>query len=315
MPLYFLMPTFDFFYCVLPKYIVQCVMNNFPAWRNGTYCDIADLALNILDLGVVHSDATYDVLAVRHGRALQLDAHIDRLIESCQGWRLPMPYTPEHLKTVVAELVHRSELESAFVWFAVTRGIPESGNPRDLANCNTQVMAYVKPYYGFNVDNTATLCLSTVPRTPDASINQRFKNWAWQDLTQSQWQAIDRGYNSAVLLDHNGHLTEGPGFNVAVVIDDIIHIPQHNVLGGITMATVVKLCKANNIAYKYSNIDQHRLEAATDMFITSTAGDIVSVTKFESTVFTPSDQQVKLKQLISQAWTQDEYSTLLSRTI
>jgi len=291
------------------------MMNNFPAWRNATYCSSADLALSILDLGVIHSDATYDVLAVRQGRALQLDEHIDRLITSCRGWRLPVPYTSKQLETVVAELVYRSGLDSAFVWFAVTRGVPRSGNPRDLVNCDTQVMAYVKPYYGFNANNTATLCMSTVPRTPDASINQRYKNWAWQDLTQAQWQAIDRGYDSAVLLDHDGHLTEGPGFNVAVVIDDIIHIPQHNVLGGITMATVVKLCQANSIAYKYCNIDQHRLEAATDMFITSTAGDIVSVTKFESHVFTPSDQQVKLKQLIQQAWTQDEYSTLLSRTI
>jgi len=290
------------------------MMNNFPAWRNGTYCAIADLSLSILDLGVVHSDATYDVLAVRQCRALELDAHIDRLIESCRGWRLPMPYASEQLKTVVAELYRRSKLESAFVWLAVTRGVPRSGNPRDLARCDTEVMAYAKPYYGFNAANTATLCLSTVPRTPDASINQRYKNWAWQDLSQAQWQAIDRGYDSAVLLDHRGYLTEGPGFNVAVVIDDVIHIPQHNVLGGITMATVVKLCRATNIAYKYCNIDQHKLAAATDMFITSTAGDIVSVTKFESQTFVPGDQQVKLKQLIEQAWTQDAYSTLL-RTI
>lgn len=289
-------------------------MNNFPAWRNGTYCSLADLSLSILDLGVIHSDATYDVLAVRNGRALQLDAHIDRLVESCQGWRLPMSYSREELKTVVAELYHSSELESAFVWFAVTRGIPYSGNPKDLAQCSTQVMAYVKPYYGFNAANSARLCLSTIPRTPDTSINQRYKNWAWQDLTQAQWQAQDRGYDSAVLLDHNGHLTEGPGFNVAVVIDDVIHIPQHNVLGGITMHTVSELCRVNNIPYKYCNIDQRRLEAATDMFITSTAGDIITVTEFESQTFTPSYQQLALKQFIKQAWAQDAYSTLL-RTI
>ena len=100
-----------------------------------------------------------------------------------------------------------------------------------------------------------------------------------------------------------------------LVIDDVVHIPQHNVLGGVTMHTVVKLCEANGIVYKYSNIDQHRLEAATDMFITSTAGDIVTVTEFESHTFAPSDQQIKLKQLIEQAWTQDDYSTLLPRTI
>ena len=302
-------------YCVLPKFIIYCIMNNFPAWRNGSYCSLADLSLSIMDLGVIHSDATYDVLAVRHGRALQLDAHIDRLVASCQGWRLPLPYTKQELQTVVAELYHRSELNSAFVWIAVTRGIPDSGNPRDLSQCATQVMAYVKPYYGFNPANSARLCMSTVPRTPDASINQRYKNWAWQDLTQSQWQAQDRGYDSAVLLDHDGHLTEGPGFNVAVVINDIVHIPQHNVLGGITMHTVTQLCAANSISYKYSNIDQHRLEAATDMFITSTAGDIVTVTEFESHIFSPSDQQVKLKQLIKQAWTQDAYSTLFPCTI
>ena len=225
-----------------------------------------------------------------------------------------MPYTKDELKTVVLELYHSSELDSAFVWFAVTRGVPNSGNPRDLAQCATQVMAYVKPYYGFNAANSARLCLSTVPRVPDASINQRFKNWAWPDLTQAQWQARDRGYDSAVLLDHDGHLTEGPGFNVAVVVDDVIHIPQHNVLGGITMHTVVQLCQANRIAYKYCNIDQRQLAAATDMFVTSTAGDIVPVTEFESQTFTPSDQQIALKQLIEQAWTQDAYSTLL-RTI
>lgn len=286
-------------------------MNNFPAWRNGSYCSLADLSLSIMDLGVIHSDATYDVLAVRHGRALELDAHLDRLVTSCRGWRLPLPYTKDELRAVTAELYYRSGLDSAFVWFAVTRGIPDSGRPRDLTQCATQVMAYVKPYYGFNAANTARLCLSTILRTPDASINQRFKNWAWQDLTQAQWQALDRGYDSAVLLDHNGHLTEGPGFNVAVIVDDVIHIPQHNVLGGITMATVVKLCEANAIPYKYCNIDQQRLAAATDMFVTSTAGDIVTVTEFESHTFLPSDQQIKLKQLIKQAWTQDAYSTLL----
>jgi hypothetical protein len=76
------------------------------------------------------------------------------------------------IKKVVSELYHSSELESAFVWFAVTRGIPNSGNPRDLAQCDTQVMAYVKPYYGFNAANSARLCMSTYQEHPTpASIN------------------------------------------------------------------------------------------------------------------------------------------------
>ena len=58
------------------------MMNNFPAWRNGTYCNVSDLSLSIMDLGVIHSDATYDVLAVKQGRALQLSQHLTRLENS-----------------------------------------------------------------------------------------------------------------------------------------------------------------------------------------------------------------------------------------
>jgi branched-chain amino acid aminotransferase len=175
-------------------------------------------------------------------------------------------------------------------------------------------MAYVKPYYGFNTANTARLCMSTVPRTPDASINQRYKNWAWPDLTQAQWQAQDRGYDSAVLLDHNGHLTEGPGFNVVIVINNTLHIPRYNVLGGITVHLIQQLCDAYNIAYKYCDIDINMINNATDMFVTSTAGDITPVIEFESRKFKQSPVQGVLKKLIQQAWTLDGYSTLL-RTI
>jgi branched-chain amino acid aminotransferase len=290
------------------------MMNNFPAWRNGTYCNLADLSLSILDLGVVHSDATYDVLAVKHGRALQLPQHLNRLENSCRGWRLPMPYTSKELIAVVSKLYHDSELESAFVWLVVTRGIPDSGNPRDLTRCATEVMAYVKPYYGFNAANTARLCMSTVPRTPDASINQCYKNWAWPDLTQAQWQAQDRGYDSAVLLDHAGHLTEGPGFNIVLVIDNALHIPKNNVLGGITVHLIQQLCDAHNIGYKYCDIDINMINAASDMFIASTAGDITPVIEFESRKFKQSLVQGVLKKLIQQAWKLDGYSTLL-RTI
>ena len=86
------------------------MMNNFPAWRNGTYCSIADLSLSILDLGVIHSDATYDVMAIQHGRALQLPQHLNRLENSCRGWRLPLCYSRDELTTVVSELYYSSEL-------------------------------------------------------------------------------------------------------------------------------------------------------------------------------------------------------------
>jgi branched-chain amino acid aminotransferase len=109
-------------------------------------------------------------------------------------------------------------------------------------------------------------------------------------------------------------LTEGPGFNVVIVINNTLHIPRYNVLGGITVHLIQQLCDAYNIAYKYCDIDINMINNATDMFVTSTAGDITPVIEFESRKFKQSPVQGVLKKLIQQAWTLDGYSTLL-RTI
>ena len=80
------------------------------------------------------------------------------------------------------------------------------------------------------------------------------------------------------------------------------------------MHLIQQLCDAHNIAYKYCDIDISMIDAATDMFVASTAGDITPVVEFESRKFKQSPVQGVLKKLIQKAWTLDGYSTLL-RTV
>lgn len=253
-----------------------------PAWRNGQDCRVQDLALSIMDLGVIHSDATYDVIAVINGKPLKMDQHLDRFLSSCQHWRIPIPYTKQELQQVVLSVHERSGWNSSIIWLSVTRGIPESGNPRDLINCDPDVMCYAKPWNKFNGTGTATVCLSQrVTRVPDCAIDQRHKNWVWPDLTQAQWEAIDRGYDTAVLYSTDGYLTEGPGFNVAIVLDGAVYAPARNRLPGISMLLVEELCRTRNIRFHWQDITPDMLSRCQDMFLTTTVGNIVTVTKFE----------------------------------
>jgi branched-chain amino acid aminotransferase len=286
-------------------------ISQLTAWKNGNFCPLADLNVSILDLGLIHSDATYDVLSIHQGRALMLSQHLDRLWNSCQGWRLPMEYSQEHITQVISQMYQNSGLTDALCWIAITRGVPLSGNPRDLPNCVTNVMMYVKPYYGFNPNNSCRVGLASNARVPDWAINQQYKNWAWQDLTQAQWQALDRGFDTAVLLDQHGYLTEGPGFNVGIIVNDTVLAPRVNRLPGITMQLVSELCYANQIKFEWCDIDLDTLKSCTDMFITSSAGHIIPVIEFESRVFQPSNCQAQLQQLMSIALTLDQYTTLL----
>jgi branched-chain amino acid aminotransferase len=269
-------------------------MLNYPAWNGSEYCEVKDLTVSILDLGLIHCDATYDVLAVKDGCIVNLDAHVRRFQASCAGWRLTCPDTDE-LNALLVSLVKKAPSKDLLLWVAVTRGIPTSGNPRDLSNCNNRLIAYTKPYFGFNSKNTATVCLANQQR--NTAIDQRMKNFSWNDLNLAQWEAIDRGYDTALLLDHRGLLTEGPGFNVAIIRDDKVYSPKQNRLDGTVMNQVALLCMENGVEFHWADISTDQLYLCDAMFLTSTAGNVIDVSCFDNIYF-EENKVIKWLQLL-----------------
>ena len=260
---------------------------DYPAFHNGSFCKIRDLQVSILDLGFIHSDATYDVISIRNGEFVDLDSHLKRFAKSCYGWRIPLQYSDKDIEAVLRTLFAKMPLDNrdCLVWICATRGIPKSGNPRDLLSCEPNFYAYIKPYFGFNAINEATVCLAKQRRND--CIDQRMKNFAWNDLTIAQWEANDRGYDTALLLDRHHNITEGPGFNVGFISKDgFVYAPRSNCLRGTTMERVRKLCNAEGKQFFYTDISEYtvRVDIAA-MFLTSTAGDVIRVTKFENIVF------------------------------
>lgn len=267
---------------------------NSVAWHNGRWCQVRDLTVSILDLGLIHSDATYDVMAFVNNHGLKIDEHVKRFIISCNHWRIPITQTTDQLIDLVTETHQRTGWASSIIWLSATRGIPASGNPRDLVNCVPNLMCYSKPYQLFNGTNRARVCLSQQIRVPDLAIDQRHKNFVWSDLTRAQWEAIDRGYDTAVLLSTDGYLTEGPGFNVAIVQDERVRTPRSNRLPGISMRIIEELCNKNHIDFEYADITASDLESCNDMFLTTTIGNLVTVTEFEGRPLIQSQIQKQL---------------------
>ena len=67
---------------------ISPMINNFPAWHNGQFCTVKDLSVSVLDLGLIHSDATYDVISSHNRKIFKLNDHLDRFYTSCEFWRL-----------------------------------------------------------------------------------------------------------------------------------------------------------------------------------------------------------------------------------
>ena len=264
------------------------------AYKNGDYLPIKDIGPSVLDFGFIHCDATYDVMPIYNGKAFCFDRHLERFRNSAKRYGLEVPDLDflDIIRNIIdknqasqvrlnadSRLEEIPQLQNAFVWFILWRGFPPSGNPRDLENCPTHFAMYVKPSYPIAKTPMVKLYLDkNTNRVNDDYYGQEYKNMAWIDLTLSQ-RNTPAGFDTTVLVDVDGFVTEGPGFNVAIVKDGVIKTADKNVLKGITMSVVEDIAKENNITFKRMPITQQMFNSADEVFITSSSGGVTPTTK------------------------------------
>jgi branched-chain amino acid aminotransferase len=262
------------------------MITQFPAWSNGNFCTIEDLKISILDLGLIHCDATYEVISAKNNKIFMLDAHLDRFFDSAAYWKLTPTVSREEIVEIILQLCKKSNTDNLLIWIGLTRGIPSSGSPRDLSKAIPNMFIYVKPYFGFNQTNSASVCIAKNIRVPDFAINQRYKNFAWNDLTLAQWEATERGFDTAILLNYKGYVTEGPGFNVCFIKDNTVITPATNCLGGITLVATEKICAELEYKFERRDIGIEEIKNFDFAALASTAGNLIGVSQIENTFFT-----------------------------
>lgn len=246
------------------------------AYKNGEYKPLGEIGPSILDFGFIHCDATYDVMPVYNGKAFCYERHLQRFKNSAKRYGLTIPDVDP--LEIIKELAKRNPIDNAFVWFIIWRGFPPSGNPRDLENCPVNFAMYIKPSYPIAKTPMVKLYLDkNTNRVNDDYYGQEYKNMAWIDLTLSQ-RNTPAGFDTTVLVDVDGFVTEGPGFNVGIVKDGVIKTADKNVLKGITMSVVQDIAKENNITFKRMPITQQMFLSADEVFITSSSGGVTPTT-------------------------------------
>jgi len=247
------------------------------AYRDGEYKPLREIGPSILDFGFIHCDATYDVMPVYNGKAFCYDRHSTRFENSAKRYGLELPDVDR--LAIVKELKKLNDVTNAFVWFLVWRGAPPSGNPRDIENCPIHFAMYIKPSYPIANNPIVNLQLDTnTNRVSDDYYGQEYKNMAWLDLTMSQ-RNKPADADTTILVDVEGHVTEGPGFNVGIVSNGVIYTADKNVLKGITMTVVEDIARNNGIMFCRLPISQEEFNNATEVFITSSSGGVTATQK------------------------------------
>ncbi|KQU97955.1 branched-chain amino acid transferase [Mesorhizobium sp. Root102] len=251
------------------------------AFLDGQYLPMSQAKISVLDWGFLHSNATYDTVHVWNGRFFRLDLHLDRFFGGLEKLRMKIPFDRDGVTEILHNCVALSGHRAAYVEMLCTRGASPtfSRDPRQAVN---RFMAFAVPFG--SVANAEQLqrglhvAISDKVRIPPASIDPAIKNYHWLDLVRGLYDAYDRGAETALILDFNGNVAEGPGFNVFCVKDGKLSTPSIGVLPGITRRTVFDLCAETGLAATATDVSIAALREAVEVFITSTAGGIMPVT-------------------------------------
>ncbi|HWJ71701.1 MAG TPA: aminotransferase class IV [Kaistia sp.] len=274
------------------------------AFCDGRFVPISEAKISVLDWGFTRSDVTYDVVHVRDGAFFRLADHLDRFERSLRVFRLVPPYGRDEIARIAAQCVVLSGLRDAYVAMVCTRGRPRIAGSRKPADCDNTFLAYAIPWIDvipLDVQaRGAHLWIASTQRIPPQSIDPTAKNYHWGDLTQGLFEAHDAGADTAILLDADGFVTEGPGFNVFMIRDGEVLTPDRGALEGITRQSVLDVCAAAGIPARIAPLRAEDFLEADEAFCATTAGGVMPASRINGRILSndrPGPITMQLREL------------------
>ena len=271
------------------------------AYIDGRFMPVGEATIPVTEWGYRRSDVTYDVVSVWDGAFFKLDDHMKRFRASMEWMRLTPRESDDDIRGILHELVRRTGLREAYVAMDCLRGSPPPNLRRHPSNARNYLLAYAVPYVWLMprdvIERGAHLIVSSIPRIPEVCVNPKAKNFNWGDMNRALFEAQDKGADNPIMLDFDGNVTEGPGFNVFSVTNGVVATPDRGVLEGITRLAVIELCAKLGMKCEIRPVPVDELRGADEVFISSTAGGVIGVTRLDDRILgndRPGPQTEKL---------------------
>lgn len=140
--------------------------------------------------------------------------------------------------------------------------------------------AFVYPATPILPQSGAKLGVSSWRRTPDNAIPARAKiNGSYVNAALMKHEAVSNGFDDAIALDEQGHVTESTVSNIFIVRDGKLITPSAatDLLEGITRDTILALADTEKISYQERVVDRSELYVAEEIFLCGSSMNIVPV--------------------------------------
>ena len=250
-------------------------------YLNGRFVDQSKAVVSVFDHGLLYGDGVFEGIRSYNGLIFKLHEHVDRLFESAHTIMLEVPMSKARLIDVVKQSLRVNRLRDAYIRLVVTRGVGDLGlDPRKCRRPTVFIIAdrislYPKKLYD---EGLALITVATQRNVPEA-LNPQIKSLNYLNNILGKIEAINAGYEEAMMLSASGYVTECTGENIFVVKRKQLLTPPPyvGVLRGITRGTVMELAAGHDLSVREEMLTRHDLYNADEIFLTGTAAEIVPV--------------------------------------
>ena len=261
-------------------------------WMNGKLVPFKSAKVHVLTHALHYSTSIFEGIRcydTPEGSAIfRLPEHVDRFFNSAKAYSMKMQYSKKKISDAIINTVKASKLKQCYIrplayYGYGTMGLTPTNNKVDVSiSCWEWKMGESKAgkFSGAKCKISKWIRIDSKSQPMQAKSAANYSNAAL-----ARMEALNAGYDEAIMLNNKGHVAEGSAENIFVVKNGKITTPplDADILNGITRDSAIKLLKSNKIKVMEKNLRINDLIKADEIFMTGTAAEVKSVTRVDRT--------------------------------
>ena len=262
-------------------------------WMDGELVAWGDAKVHVLTHTLHYGNAVFEgtrAYQTANGLAIfRLDDHTKRLYNSAKIVAIKPNFDYETVREAHIKLLQSNDFTSnVYIRPLIYLGYGVMGLYHAHAPVSTMIAAWEwGAYLGEEgLENGIKVCTSSITRNPNRSTFGKAKAAAnYLNSQMAKYEAIENGFEEALMLDENGFAAEGTGECLFIVRDGkLISPPNDNSLESITQATVIELANDMGIEVERRNITRDEIYICDEAFLTGTAAEITPINSLDHRV-------------------------------
>ena len=263
-------------------------------WMDGEFTPWDDAKVHVLTHtlhygnGAIEGTKAYKTVDGRCA-IFKLKEHTQRLLNSSKMTLMDVPYTAEELNDAQVKLLQENELfDGAYIRPLVYLGYGVMGLYHKDCPVHVSISAWEwGAYLGEEgLRKGVRVKITSVTRTPNTSGMGKAKAVAnYLNSQMAKFEAVDAGYDEALLRDDHGYIAEGSGAAFFMVRDGVlISPPSDNALESITQQTIIDLAHDMGIKVEIKRITREEVYIADEAFFTGTAAEVTPIREVDARI-------------------------------